>query len=90
MIAIPCDADRDDDVDVLYLAGQRPADDGEWLLITAVDGLPGAEFTARVLPDGGRCTPMAATSWCTWPPSHRAPGTAARSAPGPGPSSAGT
>ena len=51
---LPDDADRDGDVDVLYLAGQRPAAPGEWLLITAVDGLPGAEFTARVLPDGER------------------------------------
>jgi len=51
----PDDADRDGDVDVLYLAGQRPAAPGEWLLITAVDGTPGAEFTARILPAGGRC-----------------------------------
>ena len=51
----PDDADSDGDVDVLYLAGQRPAPPGEWLLITAVDGMPGAEFTARVLPEGGRC-----------------------------------
>ena len=51
----PDDADRDGDVDVLYLAGQRPAAGGEWLLITAVGGMPGAEFTALVLPDGGRC-----------------------------------
>jgi hypothetical protein len=51
----PDDADRDGDVDVLYLAGQRPAAPaGEWLLITAVTGMPGAEFTARVLPAGGR------------------------------------
>jgi hypothetical protein len=50
----PEDADRDGDVDVLYLAGQLPADTGEWLLITAVDGMPGAEFTARVLPADGR------------------------------------
>ena len=50
----PDDADRDGDVDVLYLAGQRPAPPGEWLLITAVDGIPGAEFTARVLPADGR------------------------------------
>ena len=49
----PDDADRDGDVDVLYLAGQRPAAPGEWLLITAVDAMPGAEFTARVLPAGG-------------------------------------
>ena len=45
MIAIPCDADRDDDIDVLYLAGQLPSDDGEWLLVSEVDGLPGAAFT---------------------------------------------
>ena len=50
MIAIPRDADRDDDVDVLYLAGQRPSDDGEWLLVSEVDGLPGAAFTVRCLP----------------------------------------
>ena len=49
----PEDADRDGDVDVLYLAGQLPAGP-EWLLITAVNGIPGAEFTARVLPAGGR------------------------------------
>src|ERR1017187_4703036 len=51
---LPDDADRDGDVDVLYLAGQRPASPGEWLLITAAGGLPGAEFTARVLPADGR------------------------------------
>ena len=51
---LPEDADRDGDVDVLYLPGQRSAAPGEWLLITAVDGLPGAEFTARVLPADGR------------------------------------
>ena len=52
---LPNDPDRDGDVDVLYLAGQRPAaPGGEWLLITAVTGTPGAEFTARVLPAGGR------------------------------------
>lgn len=45
----------DSDVDVLYLAGQRPsAPGGEWLLITGVDGTPGAEFTAQVLPTAGR------------------------------------
>ena len=50
----PGDADRDGDVDVLYLAGQGPATLGEWLVTTAVDGVPGAEFTARVLPAEGR------------------------------------
>jgi len=49
------DADRDGQVDVLYLAGQRPAEPGEWLLITAVDGHPGAEFLAYVLPADGQC-----------------------------------
>ena len=49
----PHDAEDDDDVDVLYLAGQRPAAPGEWLLITAAGAMPGAEFTARVLPDSG-------------------------------------
>jgi len=43
-----------EDVDVLFLAGQRPAEDGEWLLITEVDGLPGSAFSAWVLPPGGR------------------------------------
>jgi hypothetical protein len=52
--SLPGDADRDGEVDVLYLAGQRPAPPGEWLLITAVDGAPGAEFLARVLPPDGR------------------------------------
>jgi hypothetical protein len=50
MIAIPRDADRDDDVDVLYLAGQLPSDDGEWLLVSEAGGLPGAAFTVRCLP----------------------------------------
>jgi len=50
MPAIPHDADRDDEVDALYLAGQLPSDDGEWLLVTELDGLPGAAFTVRHLP----------------------------------------
>jgi hypothetical protein len=45
--AIPRDAEHDDDVDALYLAGQLPSDDGEWLLVTELDGLPGAAFTVR-------------------------------------------
>jgi hypothetical protein len=49
MPGIPGDADRDDDVDVLTLAGQIPADDGAWLLVTALDAAPGAEFLARHL-----------------------------------------
>lgn len=39
-----------EEVDVLYLAGQRLPAGGAWLLATAVDGKPGAEFTAHVLP----------------------------------------
>ena len=50
----PADSDSHDDVDVLCLAGQIPAAPGEWLLIIAADGLPGAEFTARILPAAGR------------------------------------
>jgi hypothetical protein len=53
--ALVPDADRDRQVDVLYLAGQRPAEADEWLLITAVDGQPGAEFLACVLPADGQC-----------------------------------
>ena len=43
-----------EDVDVLFLAGQRPAEEGEWLLITEVDGLPGSVFSACILPPRGR------------------------------------
>src|SRR5258708_31845946 len=50
MPAIPHDAEHDDDVDALYLAGQLPSDAGEWLLVTELDGLPGAAFTVRHLP----------------------------------------
>src|SRR5450755_4676254 len=50
----PPDADLEDEVDVLFLAGLRPAGPGEWLLITAVEGPPGADFLARVLPAGGQ------------------------------------
>src|SRR5262245_24007283 len=53
--APPDDTDGDDEVDVRYLAGQRPAGPGEWLLITSVDGSPGGEFRAQVLPTGERC-----------------------------------
>lgn len=40
----------DEEVDVLYLAGQRPPEGGAWLLMGGVDGTPGGEFTAFVLP----------------------------------------
>jgi hypothetical protein len=49
MLAFPRDAEHDDDVDALYLAGQLPSDDGEWLLVTELDGLPRAAFTVRHL-----------------------------------------
>jgi hypothetical protein len=39
-----------EEVDVLYLAGQRLPAAGAWLLATGVDGEPGGEFTAQVLP----------------------------------------
>ncbi len=42
------------DVNVLSLAGQRPAGNGEWLVITEADSLPGSEFVAWVLPVGDR------------------------------------
>ena len=50
MPAIPRDTEHDDDVDALYLAGQLPSEDGEWLLVTELDGPPGAAFTVRHLP----------------------------------------
>jgi hypothetical protein len=40
----------DREVDVLSVAGQRLPADGAWLLVTGVDGQPGGEFTAQVLP----------------------------------------
>ncbi len=43
------DADSDEDVNVLTLAGQIPSQDGEWLLVTSLDNQPGAEFLARHL-----------------------------------------
>jgi hypothetical protein len=42
-----------DDVDVLLLAGQRLPAGGVWLLVTGVDGAPGGQFTAQVLPEAG-------------------------------------
>jgi hypothetical protein len=46
---IPDDADGDQDVNVLMLAGQIPSQDGEWLLVTSLDAQPGAGFLARHL-----------------------------------------
>jgi hypothetical protein len=42
-----------DEVDVLYLAGQRPPAAGAWLLVTAADGAPGGQFTAQILAGAG-------------------------------------
>lgn len=44
--------DADEEVDVLFLAGQRLPGEGAWLLVTHVDATPGGEFTAHVLPPG--------------------------------------
>jgi hypothetical protein len=49
MAAIPDDADHGEDVDVLTLAGQIPSEDGEWLLVAALDAAPGAQFLAHHL-----------------------------------------
>ncbi|HEY5984910.1 MAG TPA: hypothetical protein VIV12_00805 [Streptosporangiaceae bacterium] len=38
-----------EEVDVLFLAGQRLPAEGAWLLVTGVDGNPGGQFTAQVL-----------------------------------------
>jgi hypothetical protein len=48
--AVPRDPEHDDDADALYPAGQLPCDDGEWLLVTELHGLPGAAFTVPHLP----------------------------------------
>jgi hypothetical protein len=42
-----------EEVDVLYLAGQRPAAGGSWLLVTGLDPSPGGGFTAHVLGGAG-------------------------------------
>jgi len=51
--AVPRSAPEQPDateVNVLSPAGQRPAGNGEWLVITEADSLPGSEFVAWVLP----------------------------------------
>jgi hypothetical protein len=47
---IPADDARDEEVDVLYLAGQRPPEEGAWLWVTTADARRGGEFTALFLP----------------------------------------
>jgi hypothetical protein len=44
--ALPPDRD---DLDVRSLAGLAPPADGDWLLVTSVEVLPGSEFTAQHL-----------------------------------------
>ena len=48
---VPVSAEGPDqeEVDVLYLAGQRLRPGGDWLLVTGADGTPGGGFTAHVL-----------------------------------------
>lgn len=50
------DPGREDGVDVLDLAGLRPAAEGQWLLITEPDSelVPGSNLIAHSLPDGER------------------------------------
>ena len=43
------DADGDEDISVLSLAGLIPSEDGEWLLVTSLDSQPGGGFLARHL-----------------------------------------
>jgi hypothetical protein len=41
---------EDEEVDMLYLARQRPQEEGAWLWVTTVDARHGGEFTALSLP----------------------------------------
>lgn len=47
---IPAGDAADEEVDVLYLAGQRPPEEGAWLWVTTADARHGGEFTALFLP----------------------------------------
>ncbi len=47
---VPADDVADEEVDVLYLAGQRPPAEGAWLWVTTADARQGGEFTALFLP----------------------------------------
>jgi hypothetical protein len=46
----PADDAADEEMDVLYLAGQRPPEEGAWLWVTTADARHGGEFTALFLP----------------------------------------
>jgi hypothetical protein len=52
---IPDEDAADEDVDVLYLAGQRPPAEGAWLWVTTAEGRRGGEFTALSLPRNRPC-----------------------------------
>ncbi len=47
---IPDGDARDEEVDVLYLAGQRPPEEGAWLWVINADARRGGEFTVLFLP----------------------------------------
>ncbi len=47
---IPAGDAADEEVDVLYLAGQRPPEEGAWLWVTTADARHWGEFTALYLP----------------------------------------
>jgi len=47
---IPAGDAADEEVDVLYLAGQHPPGEGAWLWVTTADARRGGEFTALFLP----------------------------------------
>jgi hypothetical protein len=53
--AIPDDDAADEDVDVRYLAGQRPPAEGAWLWVTTAEARRGGEFTALFLPRTRPC-----------------------------------
>jgi hypothetical protein len=53
--AVPDTDAADEDVDVLYLAGQRPPEEGAWLWVTTAEARRGGEFTALFLPRARPC-----------------------------------
>jgi len=75
--AVPGTDAADEDVDVLYLAGQRPPAEGAWLWVTTAEARRGGEFTALFLP---RTRPSAAGGDVLV---HIAPGATAETEPGP-------
>lgn len=53
--AIPDEDAVEEEVDVLYLAGQRPPAESAWLQVTTAEGRQGGEFTALFLPRNRPC-----------------------------------